>query len=377
MADTALDIAIAAGGTAGHINPALALAEELTSRGHRVSFYGQSTRLEAELVPKAGYPFHSVEVSGFDRTRPWTLVTALAKMRGAEKQLAAHFAHAGAPDVAIGFGAYVELPLLRWCIKQDIPVLVHEQNSVVGLANRALAPKCARVCVSFPAATEAFVKTGTSRDRIVLTGNPVRKSVTDASREAGRAALGVDANNTVLLVFGGSLGARHLNSAIAACKDELLAREGLVVVHSTGAQDYEDCCEALALTPAESERWRVMPYIDDMGSMLAAADCIVSRAGASSIAEIAAVGVPSILVPYPQATEDHQTTNARYLVDAGAADIIADDRLDTAAFREKLLALVDSAELRARMREGAKTLAQKDAAANLANEVEKAAGRQL
>ena len=134
-----LKVAIAAGGTAGHINPALALAEELADRGHEVHFYGQPTRLEATLVPQAGFPFSPIDVKGFDRSRPWTLIQALVKMKRAERTLGADFAQSGRPDVAIGFGAYIELPLINWGHSHGVPARVHEQNSVPGLANRTSA----------------------------------------------------------------------------------------------------------------------------------------------------------------------------------------------------------------------------------------------
>ena len=370
-----LSVAIAAGGTAGHINPALALAEELSSRGHQVAFFGQQRRLEGTLVPQAGFNLTSLDVTGFDRSKPWTLITALWRMRKAERFLTKHFAQVGKPDVAVGFGAYIELPLMRWCAKQGVPYVLHEQNSVPGLANKTSAPKATKVCVSLPVAIDAFKDRVASPERIVVTGNPVRRSVVDASRKAGRAAFGIDEGQTMLLVFGGSLGARHLNEGVAALKDELLAREDVHVVHSTGKELYDEVNAQLKLTDEEAGRWQVRPYIDNMGEALAAADIVLSRAGASSIAEIAALAVPSMLVPYPLATADHQTTNARYLVDAGAATMIADDGIDTPAFGEMLLGLVDDAALRQEMREKALGLGQAQAASVLADEVEKAVAR--
>ncbi|OFK24873.1 undecaprenyldiphospho-muramoylpentapeptide beta-N-acetylglucosaminyltransferase [Olsenella sp. HMSC062G07] len=363
-------IAIAAGGTAGHINPALALAEELKARGHEVTFYGQPSRLEGTLVPQAGFPFVPLDVTGFDRARPWTLATALVNMRRAQRAVAAHVASAGAPDVAVGFGAYVELPLLRWCAAHDVPYLLHEQNSVPGLANKTMASKASCVCVSLPVAIDAFRGHVGASTQIVVTGNPVRRSVVDASREEGRAHAGVTDADVLLLVFGGSLGARHLNAGVCALKDELLARPGLHILHSTGAKDYDDVVRRLALSDDEAARWRIVPYIDAMGEALAAADLILSRAGASSIAEIAALAVPSMLVPYPFATADHQTTNARYLVDAGAAVVLADERIDDPVFSQELLGLLDDPARRAAMRAAARALRQDRAAVALADQVE-------
>ena len=367
-----MNIAIAAGGTAGHINPALALAEELRDRGHEVTFYGRPSKLEGTLVPAAGFELVDVEVTGFDRSRPWTAVTSVARVWLAKKALRRRFAVKGAPDAAIGFGAYVEVPLLGLCKDSGIPYFIHEQNSVPGLANKMMAPHASRVCVSVPAARPVFEREG-DPGHVVLTGNPVRRSVIAGDRARGRAALGVPDDATLLLVFGGSLGARTLNEGMAALKGRLLSIDGLRVVQSTGKGGYDEAASALALTDEEAARWELRPYIDDMGDVLAAADLVLSRAGASSIAEIAAVGVPSVLVPYPYATADHQTTNARFLVDAGAAVLFADDEVSSPAFGDKLVELLCQQGTRAVMRAAARRLGQDSAAAALADQVESCA----
>ena len=367
-----LRVAIAAGGTAGHINPALALAEELAARGHQVEFFGQPKKLESTLVPQAGFPFNPIDVTGFDRSRPWTLVSALWRMRAAQKTIGRHFG-SSRPDVAVGFGAYIELPLINWCHAQGIPCVIHEQNSVPGLANKTSAAKVKTVCVALPVAIDAFRGKVGPDTQIVVTGNPVRQSVIRADRAEGRRSLGIPKDATMLLVFGGSLGARHLNQGVAALKSKLLSRKDLCVIHSTGKGEYDSVVQELALTPDEAARWRVMPYIDRMGEALAAADLVLSRAGASSVAEIAALAVPSMLVPYPFATADHQTTNARYLVDAGAAVLLPDEKIDTSEFEDDLLGLVDDPARRQAMRDAARGLAQDKAALALADQVESAA----
>lgn len=367
-----LTVAIAAGGTAGHVNPALALADELRERGHEVHFFGESRRLEGTLVPKEGFPFHPVHVTGFDRRRPWTLVTALVHLSHEEHRLIEEFGSGELPmpDVAIGFGAYLELPLMRAAAKLGIPIALHEQNSVPGLANKRTAKSARLIALGQPAAEDVMRSCAGRSSEVVFTGNPVRSSVLEGDRSRGRVALGIPQDATVLLVFGGSLGARHVNERLASLKRELLAIEGLHVVHSTGKNGYDETLQALDLTDAEASRWRVMPYIDDMGDTLAAADLVVSRAGASSVAEIAALAVPSILVPYPLATADHQTTNARLLTDAGAAVKFSDDDIDGDAFRDELLGLLGDAPRRAFMREAARGLAQDKAAATLADLLE-------
>lgn len=371
MADS-LRVAIAAGGTAGHINPALALAEELAARGHQVEFFGQPKKLESTLVPQAGFPFNPIDVTGFDRSRPWTLVSALWRMRAAQKTISRHFG-SSRPDVAVGFGAYIELPLINWCHAQGIPCVIHEQNSVPGLANKTSAAKVKTVCVSLPVAIDAFRGKVGPDTQIVVTGNPVRQSVIRADRAEGRRNLGIPNDATMLLVFGGSLGARHLNQGVAALKSKLLSRKDLYVIHSTGKGEYDSVVNELALTQDEAARWRVMPYIDRMGEALAAADLVLSRAGASSVAEIAALAVPSMLVPYPFATADHQTTNARYLVDAGAAVLLPDEKIDAPEFEDDFLGLVDDPARRQAMRDAARGLAQDKAALALADQVESAA----
>ena len=368
MADN-MTVAIAAGGTAGHINPALALAEELRDRGDRVVFVGQERKLEGKLVPEAGFEFIPITVTGFDRSRPWTALTSLAHVHTAKRSLKAHFSKTGVPDAAIGFGAYVEVPLLGWCKDAGVPYALHEQNSVPGLANKMMAPHAARVCISVPAARASFERKGDS-GHVVLTGNPVRRSVLSGDRSRGRVSLGVPEGATMLLVFGGSLGAKHLNERMASMKSELLKRPDLYIVHSTGADGYEETLSALDLSEEDSKRYRVVPYIDSMGDVLAAADLVLSRSGASSVAEIAALAVPSILVPYPYATADHQTTNARYLVDAGAAKLCPDADIDGASFERTLFELVDSADTRQSMHDAAAGLAQDKAAAVLADAVE-------
>ena len=374
MADK-LTIAIAAGGTAGHVNPALALAEELRDRGHEAVFFGETRRLEGRLVPQAGFSFVPVNVTGFDRRRPWTLVTALGHLAHEERRLARAFQRGtiARPDAAIGFGAYVELPLVRAAHRLGVPVALHEQNSVPGLANKQSARLADLIAIAQPSVVDVFRHAGAREDTIRFTGNPVRRQILDGNRARGRAALGVPEDATLLVVFGGSLGAHHLNERMAALKQELLAIPNLHVLHSTGADDFEATRDALTLTPAEEERYRVQSYIEGMGDVLAAADLVLSRAGASSIAEIAALAVPSVLVPYPLATADHQTTNARLLTDAGAAVMFKDAAIDDALFADELLGLLKDPARRAQMREAARGLNQAGAAQRLADELERIA----
>ncbi len=203
----------------------------------------------------------------------------------------------------------------------------------------------------------------------MLTGNPVRAQVLRATRAAGRAMLGVPEGDRMLLVTGGSLGARHVNQAVVALKDELLARPDLHIIHLTGKREYEAVKRDLALTDEQAVRWQVIDYQDRMGDCMAAADVIVSRAGASSLAEISALAVPALLVPFPAATEDHQTMNARAYVEAGCAYLVPDAEVEGRGFAEKLFGLIDDAGERERMRAAARAQNTSGAAAKLADAV--------
>ena len=361
-------VVLSGGGNAGHINPALALAEVLKARGCDVRFAGTPTGVEARLVPQAGIPFTPFEAEGFNRSHPLTLPKALLKIQKSTGAAKRWFDEIH-PDVVVGFGGYVCIPVARAAEQCSIPVVVHEQNSVMGMANKYLAKRAAAVCLTYEHAAQALDDTS----QVVLTGNPVRASVLAATREEGRAAFDVPADARMVLVTGGSLGARHLNQAVCARKDMLLAHKNLHIVQVTGPKELEAVREALALTPAEEQRWHVHGYTDRMGEAMAAADAIVSRAGATSLAEISARALPALLVPFPYATEDHQTMNACSCVDAGAALMVADAEVEEPEFEQALRTLVEDTAACERMSAAARAQKTQDAAALLADTVMEAA----
>jgi len=355
-------VVLTGGGTAGHINPALALAEVLVERGVDVQFAGTPNGREADLVPAAGIPFTPFEASGFNRNHPTSIVRAVYLMeKGAVA--AGHWFDEIKPDVVVGFGGYVSLAIGRAAEKRGIPVVIHEQNSVMGLANKNLAKRASAVCLTYEHAASAL----SDRSNVIVTGNPVRRAVFEATREQGRATFEVPDDAIMLLVTGGSLGARHLNQAVCAMKEDLLSIDDLYIVHVTGPKELETVQKALALTADEGGRWKVFGYTDQMGQAMAAADAVVSRAGASSLAEISARALPALLVPFPYATEDHQTTNARASVEAGCAFMVPDADVEGEDFKAQLLRLVQDPDLRASMREAARAQKTADAAAALAD----------
>ena len=333
---------LSGGGTAGHINPALALADELVSRGWDVRFAGTPGGVESRLVPAAGIPFTAFEASGFDRSHPASLAKGVAKIAASTGKAKKWFADIK-PDVVVGFGGYVCIPVARAAEKTGVPVVLHEQNSVAGMANKYLARRADAVCVTYECSAESL---GAAAP-VTVTGNPVRRSVIEADRAAGRA----------------------INEAVVALKDELLARPNLHIVHITGPKELDAVTEALALTDDEARRWYLLGYQDRMGETLAAADAIVSRAGATSLAEISALAIPALLVPYPFATADHQTTNARAWVESGAAFMMPDDELGSDEFKAKLFALIDDASVREGMVAAARAQKTGEAAAALADVV--------
>ena len=361
-------VVLSGGGTAGHINPALALADVLKDRGCDVRFAGTPTGVEARLVREAGIPFTPFEAQGFNRNHPLTLPKAVLKIQKSTKQARAWFDEIK-PDVVVGFGGYVCIPVARAAEQRGIPVVVHEQNSVMGMANKYLAKRAASVCLTYEHAASALP----DASRVRLTGNPVRASVFSATRDEGRKAFGVPSDARMLLVTGGSLGARHLNQAVAGLKDALLAYDDLHIVQVTGPKELDAVRDQLALSPEQERRWRLLGYTDRMGDAMAAADVIVSRAGATSLAEISARALPALLVPFPYATEDHQTTNAQACVEAGAAFLVADADVEGPEFERRLRELIEDRDLRERMSTAARAQKTRDAAGLLADAVMDAA----
>ena len=359
---------LSGGGTAGHINPALALAEVLSERGWEVYYAGTPQGVEARLVQQAGLPFKAFEASGFNRTHPTTLFKGIAKIEKST-QAAKRWFDELHPDVVVAFGGYVCIPVGRAAVARNVPLAIHEQNSVMGMANKYLAKRADAVCLTYMEAASALSDTS----KVVLTGNPVRGSVLAASREAVREMLEIPDEDLMLLVFGGSLGARHINQAFCAMKDHLLGYEGLHIVHVTGPKEYDSVAEALALTPDEEKRWHLFGYQDRMGDCLAAADAVGSRAGATSLAEISALAIPAVLVPFPYATNDHQTTNARAYVDAGCAYMMSDDQVESEEFTHLVDALITDESVRENMTVAARAQKTRDAAAALADAVERIA----
>jgi UDP-N-acetylglucosamine--N-acetylmuramyl-(pentapeptide) pyrophosphoryl-undecaprenol N-acetylglucosamine transferase len=348
-----LSVVIAAGGTAGHVVPALAVAGALRADGHRVVFVG-GERAEAELVPAAGYELRPIRVRGLSRTNPFAAAGAGA-LAARATAAAARVLRAEQADAVLGGGGYVAGPVGLAAVALRVPLVLSEADSHLGVANRMLAPFARRVCLAFPLE-------GRGGPRYLVTGRPVPPPATD--RAAARARFGLGEGERCVLVFGGSLGARSINeAAIEAFRDAPYR-----VLHAAGRRDHD----ALRPRVPGGGRYALEPYLDRFGEALLAADLCVARAG-GSVFEIAAHGTPAILVPYPHATADHQAGNARWMERGGAAVVVPDGELTPERLRREVDALLGDPSRLASMAAASRELARPDAAAAIAREVVAAA----
>jgi len=348
-------IMIAAGGTAGHVVPALAVADALQAQRARVVFVG-GRRAEAHLVPAAGYELHTIEVEPLHRRAPLRAARAALVDAGALR-CARRLVRSLRPAAVMGAGGYVSGPVGLAAALSRVPLVLVEADSHLGVANRVLAPLAGRVCLAFPipGRADGAAEDEPSHGRYLVTGRPVPAPATD--RAAARARFGIGAEEICVLVFGGSLGARSINHAAL----EAFAGARFRVLHAAGERDLPDL-------QAPDDRYDLRGYIDHFGEALLASDIVVARAG-GSIFEIAAAGRPAVLIPYPYATGDHQASNARYMEQAGAAVVIPDAELTPARLAQEVGGLLaDRGRLRAMARASA-ALARPDAARQIADEI--------
>ena len=337
--------------------PALAVADALRAEGAEVAFIG-GERAEAELVPAEGYELRQIVIEGMSRTNPLRAVRALGRA-GVAFLRARSMLKELKPDAVMGGGGYVAGPVGLAAVTLRIPLVLTEADSHLGLTNRVLARAARRVCLAFPLA-------GRQGARYRVTGRPGPPAQED--RAGARERLGLISGRDCLLVFGGSLGARSINmAAVEAFADE--ASAAFDVLHVVGRRDYPELASRTL-----PERYDLREYLDldEFGDALAAADLVVARAG-GSVFEIAASGTPAILVPYPHASADHQTANARWMADAGAAIVIPDGELNAPRLAQELTELLADKERLAAMASASKGLARPDAAKDIAGELLEAA----
>ena len=363
-----MKVLLAGGGTAGHVFPAIALAREVVSMGHDVRFVGTSGGQEGRLVSEAGFELVAVEARPFERRISLRAVTApIAAVRSVK----ACRPLVEAADVVVGMGGYVSVPVVLAALRSRRPVVLHEQNAVPGLANRALSRVAGAVALTFADADRFFPR----RVRREVTGNPVREEILrvpgerDRLAEEGRTVLGLEEGRRTVVVFGGSQGALHLDRATLGAARLMAARSDLQVVVLTGTAHVE--AMARALPPGgDGILVRLFGYLDRMELAYAVADLVVARAGATTIAELSVCGLPSLLIPYPYATRGHQEANARALQRTGGAGVMLDDQLSAETLAGRIESLVDHPERLLAMSERAAAFGHPDAAFRLADLVE-------
>ena len=351
---------VTGGGTGGHVYPGLSLARELVARGHpasSIAFVGARRGLEAKVVPQAGFEIDLLPGRGLERRMTVRNVRTFWDTAVAYRRALALLRRLG-PRVVVGFGGYASFPCLLAATRLRIPRIVHDQDAAPGLANRIAVRLGARAAVSLP---------GTPMRNAVLTGNPVRTELTRAVRSPSDPPL--------VACFGGSLGAASINAAALALYDLWRSRTDVAVHHVAGPRNEEACRGALdqMRRPDDSLRYELVAYEDHMDALLTRASISVCRAGAGTVAELAAAGMPSVLVPLPGAPSDHQTRNAETLAAAGAAVVVPDAELDGPRLADLLDELLADRGRLASMSDAARRLAHVDAAARLADLVEELA----
>ncbi|MGI6225454.1 MAG: undecaprenyldiphospho-muramoylpentapeptide beta-N-acetylglucosaminyltransferase [Peptococcales bacterium] len=314
------------GGTGGHVYPALALAKKIIDNGGEVLYVGTSKGLEAKIVPEAGIPFDTIEVEGWQRKFSLqALRTGIKAFKGVAQ--AFNIARKFKPQLIVGTGGYVCGPVVFAGSILQIPTIIHEQNALPGITNKILARIVNKIMITFPSSEKYFPDS----QKIVLTGLPVREVIFQVDKKEAIEFFGLDPKKLTLLVSGGSRGAKSINTTFAGIYPKLLKLPNLQIIHITGEDGYDYMLKELANHGIELGKFGnliLRPYLYEMEYGLKAADFCVGRAGATFIAEITAIGLPAILIPYPYAAENHQEYNARTLVENGGAVMILDKNLN-------------------------------------------------
>ncbi|MDT8323676.1 MAG: undecaprenyldiphospho-muramoylpentapeptide beta-N-acetylglucosaminyltransferase [Bacteroidota bacterium] len=363
----ALRVIFAGGGTGGHLFPGVAVAEALLELrpDSSVSFVGSHNRIEARVVPKLGYPFDPLWISGLRRS--FSLSTLLLPLKLTVSLLQSwRILRRRRPHVVVGTGGFASGPLLYVAAKTGRPTLVHEQNEYPGITTRKLAGAVDEVHVTFESSSRLL---GHAK-RLVLSGNPVRLSLARHDAGDARVHFGLHPSHRTLLVFGGSLGAAAINRALRALVPRLV-REEFQLIWQTGTRDHAQYASFGALYQGQVV---VRPFIDEMDMAYSAADLVLCRAGATTLAELGVLGMPAILVPYPHAAADHQAYNAAAVVERGAARMLRDDELG--ALEETLFPLLDDEAALARMGAAAANMGRPRAAFEIAEAVIRLAEQQ-
>ncbi|KKO51489.1 undecaprenyldiphospho-muramoylpentapeptide beta-N-acetylglucosaminyltransferase [Paenibacillus sp. DMB20] len=360
-------VVLTGGGTGGHIYPAVAIARQCEAEEPNAAFLyiGSKQGLESKLVPQENLPFESIDITGFRRKLSFDNVkTVMRFLKGvsASKKLLSDFK----PDIVIGTGGYVCGPVVYAASKLGIPTIIHEQNAIPGLTNQFLSRYASTVAVSFEGSESSFPKA----KRVVYTGNPRATTVQSANRERGFASLGIPMNSRIVLIVGGSRGAKAINAAMIGMAPKLKLLPDVHFVYVTGELYFEGTREAVrSELGTMPNHLHVVPYVHNMPEVLAATSLIVNRAGASFLAEITSLGIPSVLIPSPNVTNNHQEANARRLEDAGASSMILEKDLTADHLFARIEEIMSSPGMRESMSNASRLLGKPDSAAVIIQEI--------
>ena len=362
-------IIISGGGTGGHIFPALSIADAIKAKqpDAKILFVGADNRMEMQRVPDAGYEIVGLPIAGFDRKNLLKNIKVLWKIFKSQR-MARKIIKEFAPQAAVGVGGYASGPTLKMAASMDIPTLIQEQNSYAGVTNKILAKGARLICVAYEGMERFFPK-----ERILLTGNPVRKNLLEmrANRKEAMRAMNLDENRKCVLIVGGSLGARSINEGIIANIGKIRENSDIQFIWQTGKLYFEEM-KRRAAEAGKPENLIITDFVSDMGNALSVANLVVSRAGAGSISEFALLGKAVILVPSPNVSEDHQTKNAMALVDKDAAIYVADANVNEELIEKAIETVNDEMKL-ALLETNIQKMGKPNAASEIADEVLKLA----
>lgn len=358
-------VLIAGGGTGGHIYPGITIGKALQEKGATVLFVGTEKGLEGEIVPREGFELQYISVDYFPRKLSLRLLkSGLTMFKGFAD--ASKIVRTFRPDICIGTGGYVAGPVVVAAFLQRVPTLIQEQNAYPGLTNRWLGRVASRIALGYEE-SHSFFK---NKDKLVTTGNPIRQQIVDTTRAEGLARLGLRSTDRLVLIFGASQGARSINDAVLQSLPDFnrLDMHFLVATGQSGWDEFERKLSGLEVNVSNEKdgakrvgNVRIVPYIHDMAAALAGANLVVCRASAGSIAEVTAKGIPSILIPYPHAAENHQEINARVLEKNGAARVITDAELNGSRLIAEIAGLINDKKRMTAMSESATRHGRPDA----------------
>ncbi len=365
-----MKILFATGGTAGHINPALAVASYIKEQNPNteILFVGTKDHMESRLVPNAGFDFKTIDISGFRRSfSPSAIVhniktvAKLVKSEGESKKIIKEFK----PDVCVGFGGYVSGPVLEEAVRMGIPCCIHEQNAFPGVTNKTLAKKVNKVMLT----VEDAKKHLDAKGEIIVTGLPVRGEILNSNKDFSRAELGLNGDKPLVLSFGGSLGAAPLNEAMFDILLKNAENEKYYHIHSVGTNgtEYLEKFEKAGFENGKKGTVEVRQYIDNMDICMSAADLVIGRAGASSLSEIEALGKASVLIPSPYVAENHQFHNAMALVNRNAARILEEKDLTSESLNKLIDELISNKEELKNIENNAKLMSVSDSRERIAD----------